>query len=193
MDESKTERCSWADSPPLMAEYHDAEWGVPIHDDRALFELLSLEGAQAGLSWITILKRREGYRKAFANFDIDALMAFGPTDVERLLADPGIVRHRQKVESVLSNALLVRKIQAEFGSFDSYLWKFVGGAPILRRPETMSDVPVTSDEAKALSDDLRKRGFKFAGPTVCYSFMQAAGLINDHVVTCFRHKLHEQS
>lgn len=175
-------RCSWAGSDPLMLAYHDQEWGVPLHDDRALFELLTLEGAQAGLSWSTILKRREGYRRAFAQFDIPSVASFGDVDLQRLLADTGIIRNRQKLISTIGNAQRVLDLQREHGSFDAFLWSFVGNAPLVRR--TMADVPAVTPESTALSTALRKRGFGFVGPTIVYAFMQSAGLVNDHIVTC---------
>jgi len=177
-------RCSWALGDPLMGAYHDQEWGVPMHDDRALFELLTLEGAQAGLSWSTILKRREGYRSAFAQFDIARVAAFGDDDMQRLLADTGIIRNRQKLISTVGNAQRVLELQREHGSFDSFVWSFVGNTPLRPERETMADIPAETPESTALSKALRKRGFGFVGPTICYAFMQSAGLVNDHVLTC---------
>jgi DNA-3-methyladenine glycosylase I len=165
-----------------MLAYHDEEWGVPSHDDRHLFELLTLEGAQAGLSWRTILDKRDGYRRAFAGFDPAAVAAFGPRDVERLLADAGIVRNRLKVESAVANAAAI----VELGSFDAYLWEFVGGAPLVGRRKRLDELPAETELSRALSRDLKRRGFRFVGPTVCYSFMQAVGLVNDHTTGCFR-------
>jgi DNA-3-methyladenine glycosylase I len=165
-----------------MLAYHDEEWGVPSHDDRHLFELLTLEGAQAGLSWRTILDKRDGYRRAFAGFDPAAVAAFGPRDVGRLLADAGIVRNRLKVESAVANAAAI----VELGSFDAYLWDFVGGAPLVGRWKRLADLPAETELSRALSRDLKRRGFRFVGPTVCYSFMQAVGLVNDHTTGCFR-------
>ena len=179
-------RCGWSQSHPLLQEYHDAEWGVPVHDDRKLFEFLVLEGAQAGLSWRTILGRREGYRRAFADFDPSVVARFRARDVDRLLADSGIVRNRAKVEAAIENARRFLEVQAEHGSFDRYLWGLAGGAPrrnAFRRP---SDVPATTPEAEAISRDLRRRGFRFVGPTIVYATMQAVGLVNDHLVGCFR-------
>jgi len=167
-----------------MAAYHDAEWGFPMHDDRELFELLTLEGAQAGLSWSTILRRRDGYRAAFAQFDIARVADFGDDDVTRLLADPGIIRNRQKILSTIGNARGVLAIQAEHGSFDSYVWSFVGGKPLDHRFRSMDEIPSTTPESEALSKALRQRGFAFVGPTICYAFMQSAGLVNDHVLSC---------
>jgi DNA-3-methyladenine glycosylase I len=176
-------RCEWAEgSSEAMLAYHDEEWGVPSHDERHLFELLTLEGAQAGLSWSTILNKRDGYRRAFAGFDAAEVARFGPDDVERLLADPGIVRNRLKVESTIANAAAL----LELGGFDAYLWDFVGGRPIVGRWRSLAELPAETDLSRALSRDLKKRGFRFVGPTVCYAFMQAAGLVNDHTTGCFR-------
>jgi DNA-3-methyladenine glycosylase I len=173
---------------PLYVAYHDEEWGVPTHDDRALFELLTLEGAQAGLAWITILRKRDGYRSAFAGFDPAAVAAFDGGDVERLMQDAAIVRNRAKIESAIDNAARVLEVQREHGSLDAYLWSAVGGEPIVGGWETTAEVPAETDESRALSRDLKKRGFRFVGPTVCYAFMQAAGLVNDHVKGCFRRR-----
>jgi DNA-3-methyladenine glycosylase I len=167
-----------------MAAYHDAEWGFPMHDDRELFELLTLEGAQAGLSWSTILRRREGYRTAFAGFDVSKVAAFGHGDVERLLANTGIIRNRQKILATIANARQVLAVQTECGSFDQYVWSFVGGKPLDHRFQTMAEVPATTHESEAMSKALRKRGFGFVGPTICYAFMQSAGLVNDHLLRC---------
>jgi DNA-3-methyladenine glycosylase I len=181
-------RCSWAPlGDPLYLAYHDEEWGVPSHDDRHLYEMLVLEGAQAGLSWATILRKREGYRHAFAGFDAEAVARFGPKDVERLLGDAGIVRNRLKVESAIANASATLAVRDEHGSLASYLWSFVGGEPLVNRWRTLADIPSETAESKAMSKDLKRRGFRFVGPTVCYAFMQAAGLVNDHVTTCFRY------
>jgi DNA-3-methyladenine glycosylase I len=169
-----------------MLAYHDEEWGVPSHDDRHLFELLTLEGAQAGLSWSTILRKREGYRRAFAGFDPEEVARFGSKDVERLLGDPGIVRNRRKVESAVSNAARMLEVQEELGSFDTYLWSLVDGTPVIGRFRTLQELPAETDLSRSLSRDLKRRGFRFVGPTVCYAFMQAVGLVNDHVVGCFR-------
>jgi len=179
-------RCDWGQSPEMIA-YHDTEWGVPVHDDRTHFEFLVLEGAQAGLSWITILKRRDGYRKAFAGFDPAKVARFTPARVEKLLADPGIIRNRAKVESAVRNARAVLAVQKEFGSFDAYLWGFVGGRPIVNKWRRVAQVPPTSPESEAMSADMRRRGFGFVGPTVCYAHLQATGLVNDHLVSCFRY------
>ena len=169
-----------------MVAYHDDEWGMPTHDDNALFELLTLEGAQAGLSWTTILRKREGYRAAFKQFDPANVARFTERDVERLLADASIVRHRGKIESTISNACAVLGAQREFGSLDSYVWSFVDGVPVVSHHSTLAGLPTSTDEAKALAKDLKRRGFRFVGPTTVYAFMQAAGLADDHVVTCFR-------
>ena len=176
-------RCGWVpEGDPAYVAYHDEEWGVPSHDDRHLFEMLTLEGAQAGLSWSTILRKREGYRKAFANFDAKQVARFSQKDVERLLADPGIVRNRLKVESAVNNAQRVLDLE----SLDEYLWGFVGGSSIVNRWRNLGDIPSETAESRAMSKDLKKRGFRFVGPTVCYAFMQATGLVNDHVVGCYR-------
>ncbi len=181
-------RCEWApESDPLYLAYHDEEWGVPSRDDRHLFELLVLEGAQAGLSWATILRKREGYRRTFAGFDPQAVARFGATDVERLLGDAGIVRNRLKVESAITNAHATLAVQEEQGSLAAYLWEFVGGEPRVNRWTSLGEIPSETDESRALSKDLKRRGFRFVGPTVCYAFMQATGLVNDHVLACFRH------
>ncbi len=170
-----------------MVAYHDTEWGVPAHDDHVLFEFLTLEGAQAGLSWETILKKREGYRDAFANFDPARIARFTPAKIERLLQDPGIVRNRLKVVSTVQNAKAVGLIQREFGSLDSYIWTFVGGKPRVNRRRRLGEVPPRTPESDAMSRDLLRRGFKFVGSTICYAFMQAVGLVNDHTVDCFRY------
>jgi DNA-3-methyladenine glycosylase I len=180
-------RCGWAPlGDPLYLAYHDQEWGVPVHDDVRLFEMLTLEGAQAGLSWSTILRKREGYRKAFAGLDPAKVARFSPAKIERLLQDPGIVRNRMKVESTVRNAKGVLAIQREVGSLDAHLWSFVGGAPIVNRRRRLEDIPAETTESKAMSRDLKRRGFGFVGPTVCYALMQATGLVNDHVMSCYR-------
>ena len=181
-------RCGWQGDDALMVEYHDKEWGVPLHDDVRLFEFLILEGAQAGLSWATILKRREGYRKAFANFDVEKVARFTKRDINRLLKDTGIIRNRLKVESTVRNAREFIAVQEEFGSFDAYVWRFVDGRPIRNRWKKLSDLPAITPEAEVMSKDLKKRGFRFVGPTICYAHMQATGMVNDHVVDCFRHR-----
>ncbi len=169
-----------------MLVYHDEEWGAPAHDDRHLFEMLTLEGAQAGLSWLTILRKREGYRQAFAGFDLEIVARFGPREVERLVADPVIVRNRLKIESAVNNAARVLDVQKELGTFDAYLWRFVDGKPIVGRRRALSELPAETDLSRALSQDLKRRGFRFVGPTICYAFMQAVGMVNDHTVDCFR-------
>lgn len=181
-----TPRCAWAEGSARYRAYHDREWGVPVHDDRTFFEFLILEGAQAGLSWSTILDKREGYREAFAGFDPAKVARFDARKVERLLANPGIVRNRLKVESSVGNARAFLAVQREHGSFDGYVWAFVGGAPIDGRRRALSEVPATTPESDALSKDLGRRGFRFVGSTIVYAFMQAVGLVNDHVVTCPR-------
>jgi DNA-3-methyladenine glycosylase I len=182
-------RCEWAPiGDPDYLAYHDEEWGVPVHDDRHLFEMLTLEGAQAGLSWSTILRKREGYRRAFAGFDPGLVARFPPSRVERLLADPSIVRNRLKVESTVNNARCTLSVQEELGTLDAYVWSFVGGAPKVNRFRRLSDLPAETAESRAVSKDLKRRGFRFVGPTVCYAFMQTCGLVNDHMVGCFRHR-----
>jgi DNA-3-methyladenine glycosylase I len=181
-------RCAWCLSFPDYVRYHDEEWGVPVHDDRRHFEFLILEGAQAGLSWATILKKRAGYRRAFADFNPQQVARFTPAKIKKLLLDPGIVRNRLKVQSAVTNARLFLAVQKEFGSFDQYIWGFVGGRPIVNRRKSMKDIPPTSKESDALSADLKKRGFKFVGSTVMHSHLQACGLVNDHLVDCFRHR-----
>jgi len=180
-------RCGWATGDPLYRRYHDEEWGVPLHDDRRLFELLILEGAQAGLSWLTILKKRTAYRRAFAGFAPRKVAAFGRREVRALLADAGIVRNRLKIEAAIVNAGAFINVQKEAGSFDRFVWTFVDGRPIQNRWQALRDVPAKTTEAEALSKELRRRGFRFVGPTIIYAFMQASGMVNDHLVTCFRH------
>ena len=180
-------RCEWAwDGDELMLAHHDDEWGVPSHDDRHLYEMLTLEGAQAGLSWSTILHKREGYRRAFAGFDPQVVARYTREDVERLLDDPGIVRNRLKVESTVSNAARVLEVQEELGSLDAYFWAFVDGQPIVNRRRSLSELPAETDLSKAISKDLKRRGFRFIGPTVMYAFMQSVGMVDDHTVGCFR-------
>jgi DNA-3-methyladenine glycosylase I len=182
-------RCAWAPADdPLYVAYHDEEWGVPSHDDRHLFEMLVLEGAQAGLSWSTILRKREGYRRAFADFDAEKIARFGATDVERLLGDAGIVRNRLKVESAISNAQRVLEVQDADGSLAAYLWSFVDGEPVVGRFRDVSEIPAETEESRAMSKDLKRRGFRFVGPTICYALMQSTGMVNDHVVSCFRYR-----
>ena len=180
-------RCEWCGTDPLYVTYHDHEWGVPVHDDRKHFEFLVLEGAQAGLSWITILRRREGYRKAFDNFDPETVARYDEARVAVLLQDPGIIRNRQKVKSAVNNSRAFLEVQREFGSFDTYIWSFVDGKPIVNGFERMTDLPAETPLSVKLSKDLKKRGFSFVGPTIMYAHMQAIGMVNDHVVSCFRH------
>ncbi len=183
-----TQRCAWAGTDPLYGAYHDTEWGVPLHDDQRLFEFLMLEGAQAGLSWITILRKRDNYRAAFDHFDAEKIARYSAKKIERLLQDPGIVRNRLKVAAAVSNAQAFLKVQKEFGGFDRYLWQFVGGAPLQNCWKTHKQVPTSTAESDAMSKDLKKRGFKFVGSTICYAHMQACGMVNDHTVDCFRHR-----
>lgn len=180
--------CPWCLNDPLYRRYHDEEWGVPVHDDKVLFEFLILEGAQAGLSWITVLRKRECYREWFAGFDPARVARFGAAHVERMLQDPGIIRHRLKLESAITNAQAFLAVQKEYGSFDAYLWNFVGGQPIVNRPRQLADVPAVTPLAEQLSKDLKRRGFRFVGPTIMYAYMQAMGVVNDHLVSCPRHK-----
>jgi DNA-3-methyladenine glycosylase I len=180
-------RCEWARSD-LSIPYHDSEWGVPLHDDRGLFEFLILEGAQAGLSWETILKKRDSYREAFDGFDAERVARYTAKKVERLMANPGIVRNRLKVESAISNARAFLDVQEEVGSFDAYIWGFVGGKPLVNKRRGLGDVPASTPESDAMSKDLKKRGFRFVGTTICYAFMQATGMVNDHAVSCFRYR-----
>lgn len=182
-------RCSWCLKFDQYIQYHDEEWGVPVHDDRVHFEFLILEGAQAGLSWSTILKKRDGYRKAFADFDPVKVARFTEARIEKILLDPGIVRNRLKVNAAVNNAKQFLKIQKEFGSFDRYIWQFVGGKPIVNKHKTLKDIPATTPQSDALSKDLIKRGFKFVGSTVIYAHMQACGLVNDHLVDCWRYTM----
>lgn len=181
-------RCTWCENTfDDYIKYHDEEWGVPVHDDRVHFEFLILEGAQAGLSWATILKRRDGYRAAFADFDMEEVAQFNQEKVEALLLDPGIIRNRLKVQGTVINAQKFLEVQKEFGSFDKYIWSFVGGKPIVNARKSMKEVPATSPESDAMSKDLKKRGFKFVGSTIMYAYMQACGLVNDHTTDCFRY------
>lgn len=179
-------RCTWAGTDPMMIKYHDEEWGVPTHDDQKLFEMLNLEGAQAGLSWSTILHKRENYRKAFDNFDVQKIIQYDQTKIDELLQNPGIVRNRLKVNGVVKNAKAFLKVVEEFGSFDSYIWQFVEHKTINNHVKTIKDIKATSKESDAMSKDLKKRGFTFVGSTICYAFMQAVGMVNDHEVMCFR-------
>jgi DNA-3-methyladenine glycosylase I len=181
-------RCEWAGTDPLYLEYHDTEWGVPVHEDRKLFEMLVLEGAQAGLSWLTVLKKRQHYREAFDAFDPEKVVGYGEEKLGSLLSDPGIIRNRRKVEATVQNARAFLKVQEEFGSFDAYVWQFAGGKPMQNAWKTLTELPAVTAESEAMSRDLRKRGFAFVGPTICYAFMQAVGMVNDHTVDCFRHR-----
>jgi len=180
-------RCPWSTNDPLVLRYHDEEWGVPVHDERMHFEFLILEGAQAGLSWSTILRKREAYRRAYRGFDPAVVARFGARDVRRLLADQGIVRNRRKIESSIANAKRFLEVQAEWGSFDAYIWHFVRGKPVQNRRRTLRQVPVSTPLAETISRDLKGRGFSFIGPTIIYAHLQAIGIVNDHLVTCFRH------
>src|SRR5258706_1774733 len=181
-------RCGWSLNHPLMIEYHDTEWGVPLHDDRKLYEFLVLDAAQAGLSWQTVLLKRENYRRAFDNFDATKIARYTDKRVARLLANPGIIRNRLKIKSAIINARQFLKVQEEFGSFDRYIWQFVGGQPRLNHFRTSAEIPARTEQSDAMSKDLRQRGFTFVGSTICYAFMQAAGMVNDHLVECHRHK-----
>jgi DNA-3-methyladenine glycosylase I len=183
-----TTRCGWAGTDPLYVAYHDQEWGVPVHDDRVLFEFLILEGMQAGLSWSTILRKRENFRLAFDGFDPIKIAAYEEGKVAELLNNAGIIRNKLKVRAAVDNAQAFLKVQAEFGSFDKYIWQFVGGRPIINAWQTMSEIPAQTSEAVLLSKDLVRRGFRFVGPTICYAHMQATGMVNDHVVDCFRYQ-----
>ncbi|MEO6058553.1 MAG: DNA-3-methyladenine glycosylase I [Candidatus Limnocylindria bacterium] len=180
-------RCDWSVGDPLYEAYHDTEWGVPLHDDRRLFELLNLEGAQAGLAWITILRKRDGYRRAFDGWDPAVIAGYGEADTARLLADAGIVRNRAKVRATIGNAQAYLRLTDAPGAFDRYLWSFVDGSPLQNRFRTLAEIPAQTDLSRTLSQDLRQRGFGFVGPTIVYAFMQSAGLVNDHTTDCFRH------
>lgn len=180
-------RCAWCGSDPTYVAYHDREWGVPLHDDRTLFEFLVLEGAQAGLSWLTILKKRENYRRAFANFDIERIARYGADDTIRLLADAGIVRNRLKVAAAITNARAALVLRERHGSLDSFFWRYVDGVPVINAWRELGEVPARTVVSDAMSKDLNRLGFKFVGSTICYAFMQAVGMVNDHVVSCFRH------
>jgi DNA-3-methyladenine glycosylase I len=188
MKSANTKRCGWATSDPLYVDYHDAEWGKPEHDDRILFEFLILEGAQAGLSWLTVLKKRENYRKAFDRFEARKIAKYDQQKIQTLLSNEGIIRNRLKIEATIQNAKSFLEAQKEFGSFDAYIWSFVGGKPIRNRWRTLSDVPARTERSDHLSKDLQRRGFRFVGSTICYAYMQACGLVNDHLITCFRHR-----
>lgn len=179
-------RCAWAGTSPLELEYHDNEWGVPVHDDRLLFEFLVLEGAQAGLSWTTILRKREAYRRAFDGFVLEIVAAYDQRKVQKLLGNRDIIRNRRKIESAIGNAKAFLKVCDEFGTFDAYIWRFVSGKQVRNAWKTISDIPASTKESEAMSKDLKKRGFSFVGPTICYAFMQAVGMVNDHTTDCFR-------
>jgi DNA-3-methyladenine glycosylase I len=181
-------RCEWANLSGLLQAYHDKEWGVVLHDDKGLFEFLILEGAQAGLSWYTILKKREGYRKAFDNFDVQKISRYTDDDVARLLGNAEIIRNKRKITATITNAQAFLKVQEEFGSFDRYIWQFVGGKPVQNSWARLTDIPSSTPESAAMSKDLQKRGFKFVGSTICYAFMQAVGMVNDHLADCFRYQ-----
>lgn len=185
---TNVKRCEWPGADPLYLAYHDEEWGVPVHDDRRLFEMVILEGAQAGLSWITILRKRDSYWQAFDNFEAAKIAGYDERKIETLLVNPGIVRNRRKVEAAVLNAGAFLAVQQEFGSFDAYIWRFVGGQPRQNSWRTLAEIPAQTPESEAMSKDLLKRGFKFVGPTICYAFMQATGIVNDHIVDCFRYK-----
>src|SRR5712672_4792091 len=187
-DDVTKKRCSWVGDDPLMLQYHDREWGVPVHDDRKHFEFLVLEAAQAGLSWTIVLKKREGYRRAFDGFEPEKVARYSARRIEKLVLNPEIIRNRMKIEAAVRNARAFLKIQEEFGGFDSYCWRFVGGKPKLGRWKTAQQIPAISAESEALSKDLKQRGFSFVGPTVAYAYMQAAGLVNDHLASCFRYR-----
>jgi DNA-3-methyladenine glycosylase I len=180
-------RCSWANTDPLYVKYHDVEWGVPLHDDRQLFEFLLLDGFQAGLSWITILKKRSNFRQAFDHFDPEKIAVYDLRKVKELLANKGIVRNKLKIEAAIQNARSFLAVQKEFGSFDNYIWQFTGGKTIKHAWKTLAEIPAKTNESTAMSNDLKKIGFKFVGPTICYAFMQAAGMVNDHLINCFRY------
>lgn len=180
-------RCKWVTADPLYISYHDEEWGVPVHDDGKLFEMIVLDGAQAGLSWLTVLKKRENYRKAFDNFEVEKVAMYDDQKFEELMSNAGIIRNRLKITSAITNAQAYIRVQKEFGSFDAYIWKFVGDEPRLNAWQSVKDIPARTNESDVMSKDLIKRGFKFVGSTICYAFMQAAGLVNDHTVDCFRY------
>jgi DNA-3-methyladenine glycosylase I len=182
-----SDRCDWAGTDPLMVAYHDEEWGIPSHDDAHLFEMLTLEGAQSGLSWTTILRKREGYRQAFAGFDAARVARFTQRDIDRLMADASIVRNRAKIESTIANARAIVSLLDEYGSLDAFLWELAGGAPHVNNWTRMSDLPAETPSSRAMSKELKRHGFRFLGPTTCYAFMQATGMVNDHLTTCFRH------
>lgn len=181
-------RCEWSGNDPLYLAYHDEEWGVPLHEDRRLFEMLVLEGAQAGLSWLTILRKRDNYRRAFDQFDPEKVAAYLEPDRQRLLADAGIIRNRLKIDAAISNARALLRVQEEYQDFDSFIWRYVDGVPKKNAWRSLKEIPASTRESELMSKDLKKRGFHFVGPTICYAFMQAVGMVNDHVTSCFRHK-----
>lgn len=183
----RLQRCSWAEGSQIEQDYHDTEWGVPLHDDRGLFELITLEGAQAGLSWLTVLKKRDNYRKLFDDFDVNKIARYNQRKVTALLKNPGIIRNRLKIESTISNARAFVEIQDEFGSFDNYIWRFTNGKPVINHWKKLQDVPASTELSDIMSKELKKRGFRFVGTTICYAFMQASGMVNDHTVDCFRY------
>ncbi len=187
-EKMELQRCPWAESDPAMIKYHDHEWGVPVHDDRLLFEFLILESAQAGLSWSTILKKRPAYKEAFDNFEPEKIAGYSDMEIDRLMADPDIVKNRMKINSAVSNARAFLKVKKKYGSFDKFIWSFVGGSPVQNRWSKTEDIPSKTDESKAMAEALKKNGFKFVGPVICYAFMQAVGMVNDHTIHCFRHK-----
>ena len=187
MEESHITRCEWSTSDPLYIDYHDQEWGIPVHDDRSLFEFLVLEGAQAGLSWLTILRKRENYRQAFDNFEPESVARYSAEKVAELLHNPGIIRNRLKINAAIANARAFLKVKEQFGSFDAYMWRFVDGQTRHNAWKSLDEIPAKTPESEALSKDLIQRGFKFVGPTICYAHMQATGMVNDHVVHCFRY------
>lgn len=184
----EVKRCPWASGDPLLIAYHDEEWGIPVHDDEKLFEFLVLEGLQAGLSWLTVLRKRENYRIAFDGFHPAVVAGYKEKDIRRLLKNEGIIRNRSKIEAAVTNAKQFLDIQNEFGSFDAYIWNFIGGKPRENRFKSLAGIPAATEESSAMSRDLKKRGFKFVGPTICYAFMQAVGMVNDHTVGCFRYR-----
>lgn len=186
--QKSVKRCPWPSDDPLMVAYHDTEWGVPLHDDQKLFEYIVLDGAQAGLSWSTVLRKRENYRRAFHGFDPERIARYSGKDVQRLLKNDGIIRNRLKIESAITNAKMFLLIRQEFGSFDAYIWQFTGYKTVQHWFRRLADIPATSEESDDMSRDLKKRGFKFVGSTICYAFMQAAGMVNDHLVHCFRYR-----
>lgn len=188
MNAKKKNRCGWAGEESMMLDYHDTEWGVPVHDDRELFEFLILEGAQAGLSWATILNRREGYREAFANFDVQTVAEFTESDFERLVQDKRIIRNKLKIRSAINNAQHFLEVQREFGSFSNYIWQFVDNKAIQNKFNTLSEIPASTPLSIEISKDLKKRGFNFVGPTICYAYMQSIGIVNDHITSCFRYR-----